>query len=54
MLKIVNALMNFVYAKDVFVYDYIVAIKIYHPNLYKRYGDQTPPSKLQTFQSLLM
>ncbi len=39
MLEFVNALMKFVHAKNVRVYDYIVVVQIYQENLYKMYGD---------------
>jgi hypothetical protein len=41
MLESINALMKFVQTKDVFVCDYIAAIKIYQTNLYKMYNDPT-------------
>ncbi len=39
MLEFVNALMKFVHAKNVFVCDYIVVVKIYQVGPYKMYGD---------------
>jgi hypothetical protein len=41
MLESVNALMKFVQTNDVFICDYIVAIKIYQANPYKMYSDPT-------------
>jgi hypothetical protein len=50
MLEFVNALMKFAQAIDNFVCDYIVIVKI----CTKRVEIQLPPSRLQTFLSLLM
>jgi hypothetical protein len=33
----------------VFVYDYIAIVKIYHPNLYKRYGDSNTSFQVANF-----
>jgi hypothetical protein len=41
MLESISALMKFAYARDVFVCDYIIIVKICQANLYKMYIDPT-------------
>jgi len=49
MLKFVNVLMKFAYAKDVFMCDCIVVVKIYQADLYKMYIDPTTSFWLENF-----
>jgi hypothetical protein len=52
MLEFVNAFMKFAQARDVFVCDYILAIKIFQANMYKTYIDPTTsfrPKKILEF-----
>jgi len=54
MFEFVKALMKFVQTNDVFICDYIVAIKIYQANPYKMYSNPTTSFNLRTFLSLKM
>jgi hypothetical protein len=54
MQEFVNALMKFVQAKDIFICDYIVAIKINQVNLYKIYNSPSTSFQLENFLSLQM
>ncbi len=53
MIKSINALMKFVPSKDVFVYDYIIAIKICQVDLYKMYGYSNTSFQITNFPNFI-
>jgi hypothetical protein len=56
MLKSINGLMKFVYAKDVFLCDYITIVKICQAYLYKMYIDPSTsfqPKDLHEFTNFV-
>jgi hypothetical protein len=49
----INALMKFVQSKDVFVYDYIVTVKICQVDLYKMYGYSNTSFQVTNFPKFI-